>query len=235
MDKNFPNLKIIPSKSAVLHEYTDPDRVRKLRQRIAKGGFMQNPILVSKLRRGRYLVLDGANRVTVFQELGVPHILAQIVEYKKPWVELLRWNHLVCDKRFKKYCKDPVVRFEASQHEAMNEFVNLYKGRFKFYRVVEENFKLLSKQYKNASCLVIFPKFQPKDLVGFALNNHKIPTGISRHLINGRALRLRIPLNFLRQKKSLTAKNRWLAKHITGIIKNNQVRYYAEPVYIFDE
>jgi hypothetical protein len=43
----------------------------------------------------KYVVLDGANRVTTFKSLGIPHIVAQLVSYDRPGVLLDTWYHVV--------------------------------------------------------------------------------------------------------------------------------------------
>jgi hypothetical protein len=43
----------------------------------------------------RFMVLDGANRVTSLQEMEFPHIVAQVVEASNPNVNLQTWNHVV--------------------------------------------------------------------------------------------------------------------------------------------
>ncbi|MDD4900871.1 MAG: hypothetical protein PHS62_02035 [Patescibacteria group bacterium] len=235
MDKKFPILKIISTASVVLHEYTDPERIKRLRNRFLKGKFMRNPVLATKLKSGKYLILDGANRVTVFDQLKIKHIVAQIVDYKEPFVSLKTWNHLICDQIFKKYYTQQVKKFKTNEIEAISNFVNLYKGRFKFYRVLENNFDIVKRQYKNAVCLTVFPKFQMMDIVKFVLNGKMVPSGITRHLINGRALRLNVPLQLLKNRQSLAKKNYWLARQISKKVKANQVRYYAESVFLFDE
>lgn len=236
MKKSFPNLKIIPTKALILHEYTDPQRVSRLKARFRNaGGILKNPVLVCKLKNGNYVVLDGANRTTVFDELGIQHILVQVVEYKQPQVLLKTWNHLVCDPRFKKYYTGSVKKFKQDEIKTMSDFVQAYKGKYKFYRVLGENFLTLKKQYKNATCLVVFPKFEPKDIINLSTKGQRIPSGITRHVVSGRALRVLIPLNILRAEVSLNKKNKWLSKRVLAIIKENKIRYYEEPVFIFDE
>lgn len=236
MQDNFPIIKIVPTGSLVLHEYTDPVRVKKMKKRFAsKAAVLKNPILVSKMPGGKYVVLDGANRTTVLNELNVPHAVVQLVEYKQPKVLLKTWNHLIVDPRFKKIFSGSQKSFSHGDLEQMDKFVHSYKGRYKFYRVVESSFSQLRRQYKYSTCLVIFPKFSPKDIVKFTARGHRIPSGITRHVIQGRALRLPVPLEFLRSSKSLARKNQWLVKLVSDIVKNNQVRYYEEPVFIFDE
>jgi hypothetical protein len=41
------------------------------------------------------MVLDGANRVSAFRRIGIPHILVQIVEADDPNLDLNAWNHVL--------------------------------------------------------------------------------------------------------------------------------------------
>ena len=67
--------------------------VEKLRSQ----GIIRNPPIVMPLSDGtdRYMVLDGANRVTSLKEMEFPHIVAQVVEADNPNVNLQTWNHVV--------------------------------------------------------------------------------------------------------------------------------------------
>jgi hypothetical protein len=60
-------------------------------------GILRNPPIVMPLtdNSGRYMVLDGANRVTSLREMEFPHIVAQVVEASYPHVNLQTWNHIV--------------------------------------------------------------------------------------------------------------------------------------------
>jgi hypothetical protein len=39
--------------------------------------------------------LDGANRVAAFKRLGIPHIVAQVVEADEPGLDLSSWHHVI--------------------------------------------------------------------------------------------------------------------------------------------
>jgi hypothetical protein len=60
-------------------------------------GMLRNPPIVMPLvdRTNRYMVLDGANRVTSLTEMEFPHIIAQVVRVDDPHVNLQTWNHVV--------------------------------------------------------------------------------------------------------------------------------------------
>ncbi|RJR31055.1 hypothetical protein C4569_03385 [Candidatus Parcubacteria bacterium] len=232
MNKNFPNLKIIEIEKAVLHEETDLARVRRYKKMIQKDGYLLDPPIVASLTKGKFVVLDGANRVSVFKELHIPHIMVQQVKYKKPDVILETWNHIICDKDYKKF--HGIKKFKKFQIKEMIDFVNSYNGKFYFHRVIGTDIKKIRKHYPNICCLAIFPKLKPKDILNFANQGRKIPSGISRHIIAGRALFVKMPLSFFRKKITAAEKNKIFQKYIHDRFKSNMVRYYAEPLFIFN-
>lgn len=94
---------------------------------------------------------------------------------------------------------------------------------------------LLVKEYPNLSAVIAFPAYAPSDVVEIALNGSKIPMGVTRHLIPGRALGLNIPMEKFDDSSSLEEKNAWLDESIRQRLKVNKIRLYQEPVFVFDE
>ena len=97
MIPNLPNLKILPLGSLILHEDHDMQRTLPLVEKLRRVGILRNPPIVMPLADGtdRYMVLDGANRVTSLTEMEFPHIVAQVVKLDDPHVSLQTWNHVV--------------------------------------------------------------------------------------------------------------------------------------------
>lgn len=93
-----PQLKIVPVKDIIIHEHFDKTRSPKLARMIEEAGVLQDPPIVARLGEGKYVHLDGANRITIFQEedlLNCKHIVVQIVDYFDPKsVKLSTWCHL---------------------------------------------------------------------------------------------------------------------------------------------
>lgn len=94
---NIPTLKILPLDRLILHEDHDLQRTLPLVAKLRAQGILRNPPIVMPLTdgSGRYMVLDGANRVTSLRELEFPHTVAQVVEASYPHVNLQTWNHIV--------------------------------------------------------------------------------------------------------------------------------------------
>jgi len=97
MMTNLPNLRILPLQDLILHEDHDRQRTLPLVAKLRAQGILRNPPIVMPLDdgTGRYMVLDGANRVTSLQEMEFPHIVAQVVKSNDPHVNLQTWNHVV--------------------------------------------------------------------------------------------------------------------------------------------
>jgi hypothetical protein len=97
MISNPPTLRILPLESLILHEDHDRQRALPLAAKLRAAGVLRNPPIVMPLAddSDRYMVLDGANRVTSLRELEFPHIVAQVVEASNPNVNLQTWNHVI--------------------------------------------------------------------------------------------------------------------------------------------
>jgi len=97
MISNLPTLRILPLESLLLHEDHDSQRSQPLVEKLRAQGVLRNPPIVMPLmdRSHRYMVLDGANRVTSLRELEFPHLVAQVVEANNPNVNLQTWNHVI--------------------------------------------------------------------------------------------------------------------------------------------
>jgi hypothetical protein len=89
------DLRILPLAELLPHERTDPRRVDPLAARLRDEALLRNPPIVAPLAYGdpRFVVLDGANRVTALRAMGFPHIIAQVVDYSS--VALHTWHHAI--------------------------------------------------------------------------------------------------------------------------------------------
>lgn len=94
---DLPQMIIAPVDKLVLHEYHDQQRTPPLMDRLRSDGMLRNPPMVIQMEKqaDHYMVLDGANRVSAFQVLGIPHILVQLVSPEVDHVELHSWNHVI--------------------------------------------------------------------------------------------------------------------------------------------
>lgn len=274
MKNLLQNLKIIKIKDVFFHEEADPKRTEHLTSRIKGDGIFINPPIVAQLGQ-KYVLLDGANRVSAIKSLACDDILVQIVDYTT--VGLKTWQHVICSlnqAKFKKQVSDLVrkkrgyLKLEKINAEIkklpksdlswiifgkkgykikklgdfskdllfLNEFSKLYKENALFYRIESSiGISKVFKNYKNFTALVKFPEFSRQDILRAAKSDIKLPSGISRHILPIRILKINLPLSLLKSKNEPLFKNQKLKKLLQARITNNQARFYEEPVWIFDE
>lgn len=124
----------------------------------------------------------------------------------------------------------------ASESEALRRLSSVYNGRSVIHRVKTDHIADLLAYYDNVTALVRFLGYQPEDILRLASDGHKLPTGITRHIIHGRALRVNLPLSVLMdEERSTQQKNEWLREWIKQKLAGREIRYYQESTFLFDE
>jgi len=94
---SIPHLEILPVIDLLEHERHDQQRTGPLIKRIMESGLWRNPPIVTPLqdRSQRYMILDGANRVTALRDLDIEHGVFQVVAPGDPGLKLYNWNHVI--------------------------------------------------------------------------------------------------------------------------------------------
>lgn len=89
------NLRIVSSERIHPHETADPGREQRIERRLRQDTVLRDPLLVGKVADvDGYILLDGTNRLGALRNLGLPLVLAQIVDYADPHaIELRTWCH----------------------------------------------------------------------------------------------------------------------------------------------
>ncbi len=127
---------------------------------------------------------------------------------------------------------DDIVR----QSELLNALVDVYEGRADIYRIGTDRMEEVAPLYGEVAALVVFPHYHPSEILDLTRREARLPTGITRHVIPGRALRLHFPLDLLADtEQSLEEKNRWLQGWLKQKFVTGQVRFYEESTFLFDE
>jgi hypothetical protein len=99
-----------------------------------------------------------------------------------------------------------------------------------------DSLDLARRRYPEVTALMVFPHFEPAEVLELATGGERLPAGITRHLIRWRALRLNIPIDRLADNgRSIDDKNRWLGEWLQERLVMRQVRFYEEPTVLFDE
>jgi hypothetical protein len=72
-------------------------------------------------------------------------------------------------------------------------------------------------------------------VLALARDGELLPTGLTRHLIQGRVLRVNYPLSELKSAEPLEVKNAHLKAWLQRKMSSKEVRFYGEMTYLFDE
>lgn len=121
MIRDLPLLAILRVDKLLLHEEHDRQRTPALIEKLKAIGVLRNPPIIAPLhdRTGRYMVLDGAHRTLGMQHLGIPHILAQIVEPDDPGLDVSPWNHVIWELDTDQFLEriDGIPNLELLRHD----------------------------------------------------------------------------------------------------------------------
>jgi hypothetical protein len=86
-------LRVVAANLVVLHEHIDPKRAARLAGRLERDGILQNPPVVTRVDN-RYMVLDGATRTAAIKQLGIEHIVVQVISSEEE-LGLRTWFHVI--------------------------------------------------------------------------------------------------------------------------------------------
>ncbi|MFS1512724.1 ParB N-terminal domain-containing protein [Chengkuizengella sp. SCS-71B] len=255
MSKIESSLKLIHPTDILFHEKHEGARLSSTKQRILEDGFLRNPISVMELDEKKYLLLDGLHRVLTLKELGCNWIPAQIVSESE--ISLQSWNHLLqkdewldqikenSELIFTKNSKNKTIlgkinypnntNEEICIHESpgndfklissWNDLVNAYNKDYNVKRIhndqhITPNHNEVFLQYPTVNMCLI------KKVV---LKGLTLPSGVTRFIIQGRILNLKVPLTLL---KSINYDhNKWFESINAW---KDSLRHYKEEVYLVE-
>jgi hypothetical protein len=122
------------------------------------------------------------------------------------------------------------------RNAALRRVVSVYQRSAILQRTALNNPEEVWALFDNGAALVVFPAYSPDDIIAAAREGAMLPPGVSRHIVQGRALKVHYSLDALRDPtQSLQQKNVALRHWLQEKIARRQMRYYAEPTYQFDE
>jgi len=119
--------------------------------------------------------------------------------------------------------------------ELLGKVVKLSERGFRRERTGAEDLNGLVKLYPDLSCLIVYPRFEVRDVIEVAASGGLFPSGTTRFLISPRALRVNFPLATLADRSPLESKRQVLDEWIRERVEQRRVRYYAESTFLFDE
>ncbi len=252
MIPSLNDLRVVPLGSLKLHEAHDGSRLSLLAERIREEGVQRHPVIISP-QGDDYLVLDGAHRVQVLKNLGCEFVLAQEIE---PPEKAESWGHLLSIPEGSKLHELEAVEVSGDADYWLAE-IELAGGEQVFVKSAEpglasevEGLWGLQKLYPEGGvvhrvdpgtpvelaveeAIIRYRPFTPEELVEVVRFGSVLPAGITRFRARERILGVRFPLEKL-ETGNLEERNAELRAFIEEHWKQNRVRYYGEPVVLFE-
>jgi hypothetical protein len=108
-------------------------------------------------------------------------------------------------------------------------------GRWRVSRVAETGIDSVAWSFPDWSAVVEFPTLSLDDVLKAAITDDLLPAGITRFLVDERALLLNAPLDLLGGEGSTDEKQDRLDELIAERAQDGRVRRYEETVFILDE
>ena len=122
------------------------------------------------------------------------------------------------------------------RNELLNALVHLYQDKLPYTRVNSDSLSAARREHPDVQALVIFPRYDPSEVIDLASAGEYLPAGITRHLIRWRALRVNVPVAMCADTNlALDEKNRWLETWTAERLTKRDVRFYEEPTVLYDE
>jgi L-serine kinase (ATP) / ParB family transcriptional regulator, heme-responsive regulator len=250
---SLEDLRLVGLEDLILHEAHDKDRLVRLRLRIETEEEQRNPVIVSS-QGDCCLVLDGAHRVRALRELGCRLALVQLVE---PPEKAESWTHLLDGVGLREL--DGIEEVEVSDRPGERPLaeVETADGRKVFLRSREEGLPAevralwaLQALYPEGvvvrrvdpdgpvklaggEAMIRFRPFAPRELVEIVRSGAVLPAGITRFRVQERVLNVRYPLQKMRNGDAPT-RNAELRAFVERLWNENRIRYYREPVVLFE-
>ena len=253
MIPSLNDLRVVPLDRLKLHEAHDGSRLSLLAGRIREEGVQRHPVIISP-QKDDYLVLDGAHRVQALRDIGCKFVLAQEIE---PPEKAESWGHiLTISERSKLYEIESVEVSDGTTDPWLAE-IELAGGERVRVRAVEsglagevEGLWGLQKLYPEGGvvhrvdpegtvelaegeAIIRYRPFTAEELIEMVRFGAVLPAGITRFRARERVLGVRFPLGNL-QSGEVEERNDELRAFVEEHWKQNRVRYYGEPVVLFE-
>jgi hypothetical protein len=256
---HLPVLRVVPLERIRRHEEIDPLRVERLVGRIEAEGVQVNPMICCLDPDSELILLDGATRTESLKQIGLQYAVVQMVDPDD--VHLETWHHVVreCapDELLESVAARPdlilsdeggtpgihlndgqsraVLGVGISPNATLSSLVASYVGRWRISRVTEPSVDPETWSFPDWSAVVEFPTLTLDDVMKAAITEDLLPAGITRFLVDERALRLNVPIDLLSASDSMEAKQEALDEMISKRARNGRVRRYEETIFILDE
>lgn len=252
MISSLNDLRIVELDRLILHEAHDANRLARLRRRVESEGVQNHPVIVSSFGE-HYLVLDGAHRVQTLRDSGCRFILTQVVELSE---RAESWGHVLKGVEPRGFDEvDGVGVTDGAGHWLAE--MDFADGRHAFIGVRERSLDkeidaLWSLQalypeeevvrrvdsdtavaLEAGEALIRYRAFTPEELVEVVGSGTVLPAGITRFRVRERVLGVQFPLEQLKDGDP-EERNRELRAFVAERWGQNRIRYYGEPIVLFE-
>lgn len=119
--------------------------------------------------------------------------------------------------------------------DLLNQIIDTYIHDWTVRRVNTDNLAEILDAYPHLTAAIVFPRYEPAEILDIARIRAYVPAGITRHIVHGRALRVNYPLSALASSDSVEEKNQKLQRWMQAHFEQNHIRFYGEATYLFDE
>lgn len=120
--------------------------------------------------------------------------------------------------------------------DGLTRIVGAYEGQSDLERIKLAEFSSLSAVIRSVEHqLCLYPVLTKEELIELSRAQVMIPTGITRHLIPGRALGLNLNLRFLKTASSSEAKQDHFKHYLEQLEIHGRLRFYEESTFIMNE
>lgn len=123
----------------------------------------------------------------------------------------------------------------AERNATLRQVVANYHQNATLYRTPLTDPGQIWSLFPSGFALVMFPVYQPQDIIDAALQRAYLPPGVSRHIIHGRALNVNYPMEKLRALLPIVDKNQQFQEWMRQRYAKRSVRFYAESTFQFAE
>lgn len=239
------------------HEQAEPRRVERMVARLKADDCLGNPPVVFELG-DRYVLIDGANRISALRALGCQHAVVQVAS--PAVVRLTTWHHVLTattaervlaaleavpqlqlhDIDLRAVCTVQLAdgrrlavhpRPGADRFAVLAPLVAGYLRQAVVRRVTEPDLAA----HPDAAALVAFVELTVDDVLAAVRDGTLLPAGVTRFVIPGRVLALNAPLAPLRSQQPAEALEWWLAELLSDRRTEGRIRHYPEAVFVLDD
>ena len=257
MISSLKDLRLVEPECLLLHEAHDEDRLARLKERITSEGEQRNPVVASP-HGDRFLVLDGAHRVRAMDELGARFVLVQMVD---PPERAEGWGHVVggmgapgpddanglvvADAPGREARGEAVAEIETAGGEsifvrsretgplARSRAMWALRARYPEEAAVRRVEPDGTVRLLRGEALIRYRPFSPGELAEIVGSGAVLPPGVTRFRVRERVLGVRYPLGRMMDGEP-RVRNVELRRFVSERWAENRVRYYREPVVLFE-